>query len=748
MMMKNQMTTAMKNNFIFICFLLFFSSAFSQNESLEKLYFGPNQVKKLDRSMPKLLFIQDTLRLPIIDDFSKNKIKDFEVNVSDPYVKDSLFHIFRANGQYPDSLYCKKDTVFDLVINTSTNDTTYIAQAPIIVEYFRDSVLFFTPTDTAIFWSSEYIVSDGTTSLIVPIPPDTILYNFKETVWVKFPKPNEYWINQGAYLNNTFAVDPPTIGVITFDGTDEMGTPYDFENPFTFGLADVFTSKPINLELKPNNQPYEIKDSIYLSFFYQAEGNGDYPQPGDSLLLEFYNVDDDTWERKWGEKGGRTEVFKEVYILIDDEKYLKNAFRFRFKNLATLSGAWDHWHIDYVRLDANRALANKEIDDLAFSMPSGSYLKSYTSMPYQHYIASNPSSHMETEKIVYQNNLSLSQKIIENYYFVYEQFSTTQLFVSTVINQPHDLGGVLNVPPQTPFKVRHTVNSAPNNFTFPSDPTVLRKNFVVLNSTKTTPDVNLDNDTIYHLQEFGTYYAYDDGSAERAWSVQPQPNARVAVRFNAFKADTLKAVLINFPMMRDNIANSRMRIMVWKKLEESPIYVSTFVDLFYSPGNTFTRYELDQPLVVEGEFFIGFLQREALKYYIGWDVNSNSSTNIYYNISSEWVNTVFEGSLLMRPDFGDTAPFVGVEQIQLESDFQELVVYPNPAQHTIYVKGDIKEGDSFMYRIFDISGKLITQNTSYSTAIDVHSLKNGFYILSVQKDEYTKPIAKKLIISR
>ena len=39
------------------------------------------------------------------------------------------------------------------------------------------------------------------------------------------------WENTAAYLNETFPVNPPTIGVITFDGLDEIGYPYDFDCP-------------------------------------------------------------------------------------------------------------------------------------------------------------------------------------------------------------------------------------------------------------------------------------------------------------------------------------------------------------------------------------------------------------------------------------------------------------------------------------------------------------------------------------
>ena len=69
-----------------------------------------------------------------------------------------------------------------------------------------------------------------------------------------------------------------------------------------------------------------------------------------------------------------TEEFKQYYVQVRDTKliagpkYFYEDFQFRFRNIASISGNNDHWHIDYVRLDKNRSVVEQDtvIRDVAF----------------------------------------------------------------------------------------------------------------------------------------------------------------------------------------------------------------------------------------------------------------------------------------------------------------------------------------------------------------------------------------------
>ena len=80
------------------------------------------------------------------------------------------------------------------------------------------------------------------------------------------------WINRKCFANNTFAVNPPTLGVVTFDALDENGRVYAHADRNTFA-ADTLTSVCIRLDSNfTQHRTMRISDSIYFSFYYQPGG--------------------------------------------------------------------------------------------------------------------------------------------------------------------------------------------------------------------------------------------------------------------------------------------------------------------------------------------------------------------------------------------------------------------------------------------------------------------------------------------
>jgi hypothetical protein len=178
---------------------------------------------------------------------------------------------------------------------------------------------------------------------------------------------DELWLDLKAFRNNTYGLNPPTIGVATFDGADEFGYPYDFGAGNAAVPCDTLTSVPVNLD-------YDASENIWFSFYYQAFGFGERPELADSLVLQFYSASLDQWFWAWSSPGlannvGQSaEEFTKVFIPVVQERYLNDGFQFRFVNYATPKGALDHWHIDYVHLDRNRQ-ENEVLDDVAFVYP-------------------------------------------------------------------------------------------------------------------------------------------------------------------------------------------------------------------------------------------------------------------------------------------------------------------------------------------------------------------------------------------
>jgi hypothetical protein len=84
--------------------------------------------------------------------------------------------------------------------------------------------------------------------------------------------------------------------------------------------ADALTSKDINLTFLPS-------DSIALTFYYQARGNGDSPEITDSLLLDYYKPKQNKWQKVWYQRGNANSstndtVFKRGFIRVIDTAFL------------------------------------------------------------------------------------------------------------------------------------------------------------------------------------------------------------------------------------------------------------------------------------------------------------------------------------------------------------------------------------------------------------------------------------------
>lgn len=110
-----------------------------------------------------------------------------------------------------------------------------------------------------------------------------------------FPDP-ALWADNEAFINTGFAVDPPDIGVATLDVLDSLGFVYRNIGLFPH-YADHLTSRMIRLDsvYSEENQIWQEigpADSVYMSFYFQPQGNGTPPSADDSLVLQFgYNIE-------------------------------------------------------------------------------------------------------------------------------------------------------------------------------------------------------------------------------------------------------------------------------------------------------------------------------------------------------------------------------------------------------------------------------------------------------------------------
>ena len=98
------------------------------------------------------------------------------------------------------------------------------------------------------------------------------------------------WQNRRVLVNSGFPLFPTNYNAATLDALDESGKVYYHASSSPF-VADSLISKPISL-VDENGEKLSPADSLYFSFYYQPQGNGDAPESTDSLVLMFGYVID------------------------------------------------------------------------------------------------------------------------------------------------------------------------------------------------------------------------------------------------------------------------------------------------------------------------------------------------------------------------------------------------------------------------------------------------------------------------
>ena len=293
------------------------------------------------------IYISDTLELPFFDDFSSNHFQQYSINYGAAGVTSDKKYQILDLADVPmsnDSMYVEIETyrrVVDLELLT-------VVDYPFTVQQIKVGDLSSYPVvySTTNVYPPYYITDTLQTTNGVDLSPDTTWLTptvFQDSATQFFAPINDlssYWLDDDAFHNYTMAVNPWSLGVVTFDGLDRFGYPYAIGST-TIDYADYLTSKPIDMST------FSSADSVYLSFMFQSKGFCDQPESTDSLVVEFYAHDLNQWNYVWSTSGSALDTFRIAHIPITNSVYFKDGFQFRFKNYGGLSGSLDHFHIDF-----------------------------------------------------------------------------------------------------------------------------------------------------------------------------------------------------------------------------------------------------------------------------------------------------------------------------------------------------------------------------------------------------------------
>ena len=636
----------------------------------------------------------------------------------------------------------------------------------------------------------------------------------------------QLWMDNYAFVNRSFAIVPPTIGVATLDALDADGRIYAHADRDAFP-ADTLTSRPIRLDSNfTQHRRMLIGDSLYFSFYYQPAGGcvnvpavewervGDAPEFNDDLILEFgyatgamiftgyeygdyilgegeYYVAGDTidnpfmpgtlyifessaypgetiqmpmdslfgpeyvWNEVWTSHGctldswladNPLQYFKQVLIPITDQQYLRSNFQFRFRNYASLDlDSWsgnnivgwssncDQWNIDYIQLDVNRNCNDLYPNDVAFVTPTTSALQRYQAMPWNQFRASDMATTFHNDLV----NLASSTKNTFYNYTVHKA-PNTLVYASTLNNEnaaPYYNNGLHtyanHASPSVDFEYNY---DGEDSATF-----IINHVFRMEGSN----DACKLNDTCTFEQKFYNYYAYDDGTAEGGYcllSTMSSPQSYMAVQFTLAQPDTLRCVRMWFNRTANDENVDNFTLMVWDDndglpgnvLYELPAQLPEYADEYLD----FVNYYPEEPVALEGTFYVGFYQNHNVQLNLGFDQNNDARGYFFYKVSNDWHASYYKGAPMIRPVLGKAYDHSGVAQ-----HYQETVRwYPNPTTDEVYLQ--INDVDKMDYQLVDLYGRVLESNALKDAKVSLNHYPSGVYFIRLMKENRIVSIEK------
>lgn len=693
--------------------------------------------------------------LPFIDDFSSNtlqKLGEPQYDVTKTILFATGSCVINDDFDFEKKAFHNSPT-YTYTYNLITTQVDSVESLDTIKIYtFSNSECFPIETSIANYWEPYYRsdVSDFNTvtgekldSTLV-MPTDSI-----NIATVQIARNNNNWNDNYAWWNTTNPIEPITIGVATLDGLNEFGLPYNNSVTNAYGIADYLTSKQIDLS------GLGLNDDVYLSFFYQAGGMGDNPNPQDSLIVEIKGADG-VWKRKWSSEGMASSDFKQAYVKIyetnfDSLIYSNNEFQFRFKNYASLSGNNDWWNIDYVRLDKNRlpGTIDTVIRDVSMLYDFPNYLTNFSKLPWKQ---------MQAGADVFVDEINI--QIRDNGQV--EGLASGNFPLGIVIDNSanldtiyKDLGSNFNANiidgeikdfPIAPF----------TNFTMP---TITNSDSIYFNSEMYIGASNRNflkgNDTIKNTLLFHNVLAYDDGSAEKAYGLSGggSEQKQFAYEFNIATQDTLAAIQIHFSNIDENVENLVFSLYAWDSIKLSSDYANIIGSIdnktpdYIDYKNGFATFVFNEPIIVNDKFYIGWSQIENKNLQIGYDLNSTKGkTHMYVFTSDTWNESSIgvEGSPMMRAILDGDYPIPSPNGISELQEADNISVFPNPTSTVLNIVSSYLMND-FEINIYDFSGRVLFKELN-KDKVDVSKFSTGIYIVQVIDLETSKSFTSKFIV--
>lgn len=520
----------------------------------------------------------------------------------------------------------------------------------------------------------------------------------------------------------------PSKGVCSFDGATSFGDLYEQE--LAFGMADSLTSLPFDLSA------FSPADSLYLSFYVQRGGPSDVPEALDSLVLSFDSSGTYGYEQVWGLKGNGSSDLRMRYVEIPirEARYFRNGFRFRFQNFGSLNGEFDVFHIDYVVLHHNRFVGDSAASDVSPHIVSSGPMGTVTAVPRDHFglvpRMGTPIvriSNVSTPAMTAQMNCQISDPVGSNAF----TGSTSQSYGPVTIQPASQELAILP----------GSFSEQTSSFT---DYGAIRFRSIV----NAPGDQRAANDTLDFYCGIDSTLGYDDGVSDGAYGLTTARSFCQAYRIP--EPDTLTAIWIYFtPYLYYNnangqsysLANKNFRLSVWDTLVVDSFLVQTSTGMsvrYDSSLNSFNRYPLANPIVVDTLFWVGIRQIDGVPLGVGFDRNFGAAELYYEATNGDFVLSTNVGALMIRPEFGHKRLSVGQEKPQPRPS-PVVKSFPNPwreGELTLRLEGS--EGFKNLHvKVYDLNGRIQFEQdwpqggTTMRLPASLRSTINGINLLEI-----------------
>lgn len=553
------------------------------------------------------------------------------------------------------------------------------------------------------------------------------------------------WVNsENVRISNGIGKNAPSLNVAVFDGVTASGSPYNAASLIN-GATDSLISQVIDL----SNLPIEQRDSVYLSFFWQINGNGELPDSEDSLVVQFKEPSGN-WTSVWNQIGGvdnESEEFEQVLIKVDRALF-HDEFQFRFKSYSRLAGPFDAWLVDYIYLDDSRHANDIAYSDRSLTRKPSFLTAPYAAMPTEQFFA-NPSKYLVDTDAEFLNLNDFFQPV-QYSTIVRDIVSDSELerMNDDVVANPLPAAFERRTFTSTPLSVSNVDTNADSLYLETSYFINSGDNFLIESinpGVDTVFSTNVDfriNDTVKVVTVIDDYFAYDDGDPDFAAGIN-QAGGQLAYQYFAETRALLTHVDINFPFVQQT--GEPISIIVWSDLDNTPqsiLFQDPYSVLRPDEIGELRAYQLNTPVFVQDTFYIGFQQATNEFLAVGLDKNEDSGDKMFFNVSGEWrANETVNGSFLMRPRFDKeiAANFVPAG----EAAPSEVKVFPNPSNGEFYIAGEVDQ-----LKVFDNWGQAKTirvREERNGVWVDLSANKKGIYLLKFLRQG--KIVTKRIILN-